>query len=259
MALASPLSTAADYICGRVLRHMVQLRPGYTASPELQQDVLQEWLALVDELNAEPNSAPSIPQYTYPITGPGYAGNNRDYQLGPGAADFNGPRPAKILKASLLITTTTPNTRIPLTVAPWDEYAAISVLTMPATGIATTMYIEEAFPIAIVHFWPPINANSLQLWTFGVLVAPALLTTVVAGTFPPGYENFIVYSLAHRCQYLATKEMGRLNPNIGAWALRAKQRIKNLNATNPRAYSDFQTPGAARGTTSGNLTLIGEL
>jgi hypothetical protein len=259
MPLNFPLSTAADYINGRVLRHMAQLRPGWTASPELQQDILQEWLALVDELNAESDMAVSIPQYTYPITGPGYLGNNRDYKLGPGAPDFNGPRPSTILKAALLITTTTPNTRIPIRVMPWDEYADIPVLTIPATGIATELYIEETFPVAILHFSPPINANSLQIWTSGVMVAPAVLATVVAGTFPPGYENYFVYTLAHRCQYLATKEMGPRNPLIGAWALRAKQRLQNINRTNPECRSDFQTGHSRAGTTSGNLTLIGEL
>ncbi len=238
---------------------MVQLRPGYTASPELQGDILNEWAALVDELNAEPNMAVSIPQYTYPITGAGFNGNHRDYQLGPTAADFVGPRPTKILKASLLITTTNPNSRIPLAVLPWRDEASITVLTVPATGITTSVYIEETFPNAILHFWPPVNANSIQLWTFGVLFAPPTLATVVAGTFPPGYENYVIYTLAHRCQFLATREMGPRNPAIGAWALKAKQRVRNLNTSNPLCRSDFQNGSSRAGMNDGNLTLIGDL
>jgi hypothetical protein len=260
MSLPFPLVTAADYINGRVLRHMRQLRPGWTASPELQQDILQEWQAFIDDTLTQPDLAPSVPMYTYPITGPGYLGNNRDYQIGPGAADFNGPRPTKLRKASLLITTTAINSRIPVNIRSWSEYASISVLTIPATQIATDLYVEETWPIAVLHFWPPINANSIILWPEGALVAPAELTTTVAGTFPPGYENFIIYGVAVRSSHLGTHEMGPPNPRLPAMALRAKQLVRNANATNPPAPSDFQTPPVSgRGVTSGNLTLIGEL
>lgn len=258
MALPSPLSTAADYINGRILRHACQLRPGYTAGPELQQDVLQEWLALVDEWNLDRDLSLNKPEYTHAITGPGFNGNNRDYQIGPTAADWVQPRPVKLLKANLIFTTTVVNSRVPIDLLSWEDWGSISVLAVPASQVATTGYYEALFPNGVLHLWPPINANSVELWQNGALVAPATLATVVAGTFPPGYENAFVYTLAERCQYLCTKEMGKLNPKIAAWAYNARRKIRNANAGNPLAYGDYQQSSDMRhGSNSGNVTLIG--
>jgi hypothetical protein len=253
------LSTAADYINSRVLRHAGQLRPGYTAGVEIQLDVLIEWQALIDEWNLDRNMPLTKPEYVYPITGAGYNANNRDYLIGPAApaGNFIGPRPVKILKANLIFSSTNPPSRVQVAVLPWEDYGSISVLTVPASGVTTSLYYEALWPTGIVHFWPPVNANSIELWQNGALVAPATLATVVAGTFAPGYENAIIYTLAERCQYLVTKEMGKPNPKIAGWALKARQRVKNANAGNPKAYSDFQTRPTG-GTNSGNLTLIGE-
>lgn len=253
------LSTCADYINERVLRHACQLRPGYTASPELQENVRQEWAAMIDEWNVDRNFALTKPEFTYAITGSGYNANNRDYQIGPAAAagNFIGPRPIRILKANLVITTVTPHVRIPLSVLPWEDYGSIPVLAIPATGVSLAIYYEPTFPTGIIHFWLPINANSIEIWQNGVNVAPAVLATVVAGTFAPGYENAIVYSLAERCQYLCTKEMGPRNPKIAAWALRARQKIKNNNAGNPPAYTDFSDGRTSAGAYSPNVTYIG--
>jgi hypothetical protein len=252
------LSTAADYINQRILRHMVQLRPGYTAGAELQQDVLNEWTAFIDELNLDRNMPLTKPEFTYSVVSTGFHGNSRDFQIGPTAADFIGPRPVRILKCNLIFSSTSPPSRVPVEVLPWEDYGSISVLTVPATGVTTSLYYEPTFPNGIIHVWPPLSSNALEIWQNGALVAPATLATVVAGTFPPGYENFIVYSVADRAQYLATKEMGPRNPRIAAWALKAKQRIRNANAGNPLAYGDYQNNNSQRhGSNSGNVTLIG--
>lgn len=253
------LVTAADYINNRVLRHAAQLRPGYTASPELQQNVLDEWAALIDEWNVDRNMPLTKPEFTYAITGAGYLGNYRDYEIGPTAAagNFIGPRPIKILKANLLLTTTNPHARYPLAVLPWSDYADISVLAIPPTGVTQSLFYEATFPKGIIHFWPPVNANSLEIWQNGALVAPATLAATVAGTFPPGYENATIYTLAERCQYLVTKEMGKQNPKIAAWALRARQRVRNANADSPMCRSDFQNDPDTRGAYDPNLTYTG--
>lgn len=251
-------STAADYINNRILRHACQLRPGYTASPELQQNVLDEWTALVDQWNTDRRMPVSTPEFTYPVLTAGFNGNNRDYQIGPTAADFVGPRPVRILKANLVLTTVTPLSRIGLAIMPFDDYGDIPVLALPPTGITEALYYEATWPNGIIHFFPPIAYNSVELWTQGALVAPATLATVVAGTFPPGYENAIVYTVAERSQYLCTKQMGPLNPKIAAWALKARQDVKNINQRNPKAYTDFRSGGPnADGNYDPNLTYIG--
>jgi hypothetical protein len=253
------LSTAADYINNRVLRHACQLRPGYSASPELQADVLNEWAALYDEWNLDRNMPLTTPEFTYAITGSGYNGNNRDYKIGPtaGAGNFIGPRPVRILKANLIISSPTPNVRIPLAIIPWREYGSIPVLNLSPTAYTQCLYYEPAFPNGVVHFWEPINGQSIEIWQNGALVAPATLATVVAGTLAPGYENCIIYTLAERCQYLCTKEMGPRNPKIAAWALKARQRIQNANRQNPKCRSDFQNGRSGLGSYDPNVTYTG--
>ncbi len=251
------LSTAADYINQRVLRHACQLRPGYTAGVELQQDVLNEWAALIDEWNLDRNMPLTKPEHTYAVTTNGFNHNNRDYSIGPSGADFTGPRPVKILKANLVISTVTPASRMPLAILPFEDYGDIPVLQLPPTGITEALYYEATFPNGVLHFWPPIAYNSIEIWQNAALVAPATLATVVAGTFAPGYENAIIYSLADRCQYLCTKQMGERNPKIAGWALRARQQVRNANAGNPKAYTDFR--GGVGGTAQydPNLTYSG--
>jgi hypothetical protein len=199
----------------------------------------------------------TTPEFIYPITGAGFNGNNRDYQIGPTAADFVGPRPTRVLKANLLLTNVSPNSRVPIVLLPFDGYGDIPVLALPPTGITQAAYYEPAWPNGVLHFFEPIAYNSIELWTSGALTSPATLDTVVAGSFPPGYENAIVYSLAERCQYLCTKQMGPLNPKIAAWAIKARQGVKNLNQQNPKAYTDYRPSGPSTGNYDPNLTYTG--
>ncbi len=381
--------TAQDVVY-RSLRHCVAQRPGYQNSPELMGDCLEEWRVLWDSWNLDPRYMPRVPQtiYPFPVNG-GYLHTFRDFQIGPGAADFNGPRPVKILKANLLYNSN-PATRIPLAIRNWRDYGSISVLTVPATQVTTELYYEPAFPLGIIHCWPPVTAGPrLEFWAGDQLVAPASLATVIGapgtngvpqydrtlllyslaagnriapdlvaqGTgnaatiravlsvaiasdltvrinldgapfatmtipqatgvgvalaqpfaspaplitagqvlsfdvlagdgstnpnglvsftlewgpayggvgettnFPPGVEEATVFSLAEKVQYLCPKEIRRPNPKLAAWALKARQYVRNLNALNPRGQSDYPASYDNSGgkSTSGNLTLIGSL
>jgi hypothetical protein len=236
-----PLVTAADVVY-RVLRKCAQLRPGWVSSPELASDVLDEWSTLVSDWNAEPDMTVSVPQFTYAIPpGGGYLANHKDFKIGPAGADITGPRPEKLLKANLLLAGPT-LARYPLQILPWREYGDIPVLAIPPTSVTTAVYYQPDYPVGILHFWPPVSGGpSIEFWTYGVLAAPATLATTVVGLFPPGYESAVILNLAARCQYLVTKELGKIDPKIPALALRAKQRIQNVNRSNPTCRSDFQT------------------
>jgi hypothetical protein len=251
-----PLFTAQDFI-GRALRHCVQTRPGYVAGPELLADVLTEWAALYDQWDLDRNMSLTRPEFIYPVISSGFRGNHRDYSIGPTGADFTGPRPIKILKANLLISTVNPAARTPLAVIPFRDYGDIPVLTVPPTGITEAIFYEATFPNGILHFWPPINSNSVEIWQNNALVAPVNLGDDVS--FPPGYQDAVVFSLAERSQYLCTKEMGKLNPKIAGWALKARQRIKNANTGNPKVLCDFRSGDGASGAYDPNLTYIGDI
>jgi len=256
--------TAQDVIY-RVLRHCAQIRPGYIASPELLNDCLLEWTALWDswELDGNMSPAPVRAVYAFPANG-GYLGTFRDFEIGPGAPDFNGALPVSIKKANLLLATT-PTSRLPLAIRNWEQYGSIAVLTLPATGVTTELYYEPASPMGIpsaafgiIHVWPPVSHGpSLEFWNDGSLSSPVTLNTIVS--FAHGYENATVFSLAEKVQYLCPKEIRRPNPKLAAWALKSRQSIRNANQSNPKARSDFQTGRRGGGSTSGNLTLIGDL
>ena len=63
----------ASAVLYQAFRKIGQLRPGYTAPPELLADGLIEWANFFDECGAERNTHFSNPYYQHTITGPGLA------------------------------------------------------------------------------------------------------------------------------------------------------------------------------------------
>ena len=108
----------ASAVLYQAFRKIGQLRPGYTAPPELLADGLVEWANFFDECGAERNTHYSNPYYQHAITGPGSQTLGNGYLIGPSATtapatattlagtanDWNQPRPVSILRANLVLT-----------------------------------------------------------------------------------------------------------------------------------------------------------
>lgn len=257
--------TAQDLIY-QALRKCGQMRPGYVPSPELLADGFNEWLMMFDSWNAERTLNYTMPDYVYPVTGPGHGttGNNNSfggtgYQIGPTAVDFVGPRPVAIARANLILTNV-PNTpaRIPLSQISMEEWMAIAVVQFTATNVTTTFAYDPQFPNGVIWIWPPLNGNSLEIFEWGQLTPPAALGSTYSA--PPGYWDAIVWSLAARFWPLCTKDLMPKKFSLAYLTGNAKiarDKIKAVNAPMPRMGCDFRGNRSNVGTADLDLLLTG--
>ena len=168
------------------------------------------------------------------------AGNTLTLTVTP---DFVGPRPEGIIRMNLYMTSASPSqpTRIPITMVSAEQWAAIAVLQINAINIATTCYYDPQFPQGVLNLWPPLNGNSLEIFTWGFLTPPTTLATNI--TLPPGYADVLIWDLASRMWPMLTKSV-LVNKVSHQWingkASAAKQKVRNLNAPKLKLTNDFR-------------------
>lgn len=258
--------TAQNYIY-RALRKCGQMRPGYTNNADLLADALVEFQGIFDSWNAERTMNYSMPDYVYPVTGPGHGttGNNQSfggtgYTIGPTAVDFQGPRPVAIARMNLLMTSASPSQpmRIPLSPISMEDWLRIAVVQLTPVNITTVFAYDPQFPNGVIWVWPPLNANSLEIFTWGQLTPPTALASTLA--VPPGYQDAIDWTLAERLWPLCTNDaIPHKLPlaYIAAKAKLAREKVKAVNAPMPRMASDFRGGRAGVGTCDWDLILTG--
>lgn len=251
------LVTAQDFI-QHAFRRCGQMRPGYTLPPELLNDGMNEWQLLFDEWQAQRAMGFSVPDYLYAVNGPGSQSNGNGYLIGPtahtapanppytnagGANDFQGPRPTMIVRANCVMTNTGPQpVYIPMKAISAEEWASLSIRQIPAINVTSLFYYDPQFPNGVFNVFPPMQGNSIELFTSPVLFVPASLSTAYSA--PPGYADAVVKSLAERLWPLVTKDMA---PNklpfatVAGYAENARLRIWTLNRPIPRLPGDFRS------------------
>jgi len=154
---------------------------------------------------------------------------------------FTGPRPEKILRMNLWLTATpTSPTRIPMAIIDVEEWNRINVVQFTATDVATTCYPDYQFPQMVLNIWPPLNGNSLEIFTWGFLNAPATLTASYSA--PPGYQDAIEWTLATRLWGLCTNQVAVNRVDL-RWlegkAAKARQAVRDVNRSMPKLRNDF--------------------
>jgi hypothetical protein len=97
----------------------------------------------------------------------------------------------------------------------------------------------------VIWVWPPLNGNSLEIFTWGQLAPPTTLAAPFAA--PPGYGDLVVWMLAKRLYYMVNADV--LPHKIPyavliAQASKAADKVRAINAPMPRMSSDF---GSGRG------------
>lgn len=155
------------------------------------------------------------------------------YQIGPGAADFDVPRPNYIETA--LISLPGPNpvkpVEYPVKLIGQEEYAQKT--DKAATGaIPACLYNDRASPISNLYVWPTARCvlpTNLILYTWAQLTLYPDLTT--AYDLPTGYAEAITNALAIRCapMFGAVVASGTLEV-LNQLGLAAEQKISALNA-----------------------------
>lgn len=170
-------------------------RAGDSLEPELLEWARGKMNRLLDKWNADPAATFDVGFNTYALVA-----LQQDYTLGPSAANWAiaaGTRPEAITAANLILTTSTPNVRVPLNVRD-DQWWAANAVQDLTSAVPTDIYYTPSFPNGIVTVWPtPTTAtNTIEL------IAPALLSQYNMTDslwLPPGYREAITLTLAELC------------------------------------------------------------
>ena len=248
MTVQDLVSTALGY-CG-------QMRPGAIPGPDIMNVGLKRLVAFYDTWNAERTMQYNKPDYVFPITGSGHGttGNGQTfggagYQIGPTALDFVCERPVDIVRMNLYLTAANPAqpARIPMGRISMEEWTTIAVPDLTPINVALVYAYDTQFPNAVIWVWPPLNGNSLEIFTWGTIPAPTSLGSSVS--YPPGYQEAIEWTLAQKMWPFITQTMmpNKLPlPYITGQAKKHRDRIKALNNPTPRFGSDFRASASGR-------------
>jgi hypothetical protein len=177
--------------------------------------------------------------------------NHQPHTIGPVADFVVTQRPVKIEAANLVLTTSTPNQRIPLGIRDDDWWADQRIRSL-ANTTPSDLFYSPNWPNGQINLWPvPTLAYGIELETWVLLSkfvdipngATALNQTF---SFPPGYQAALTYSLAETLCEAFGKPVG---PMLAASARNARSKIQNLNLESPRiSTTDSGLPrsGASR-------------
>lgn len=156
-------------------------------------------------------------------------------------------RPVSIEAAGLVLTTSTPDVRVPITIRDWEWWARESVKALESS-IPTDLYYDPAWPLGKLFFWPvPDTAYSVELTT------RVLLSTLGLNDdfdLPFGYRDAIILTLAEECAGPFAAEISALTVESGK---AARALIFGNNTKSPRiATRDAGMPGGRRGVSTFN-------
>ena len=162
--------------------------------------------------------------------------------------DFLGPRPEIITSARLVMTNTQPNpVYIRIRLITQEEWGNLAIRNIPAIQVTSLAWYDPQFPCGVFNVFPPLNGNSIELFTSGTLTAPFSLSTPWSA--PAGYADLIIWGLAERNYYSMTKEMNARTITYSAVCARAseaRKKIRRINRPAERMGCDFKpgrTPG----------------
>lgn len=167
-------------------------RWGGTLEPGVAAGMLGVLNDIIDTWNVNPLASFTVAftQYT-PTLG-------QDYQtIGPSSADWTvDPRPTKILAANVILNTSTPNVRVPISISDsiWWQNQAVPQL---ETAWPTNLYYDPRWALdgnGRVYLWPiPTTAYPIELKTDQKFAGYASSDTL---WLPPGYRNLLQCELA---------------------------------------------------------------
>jgi hypothetical protein len=104
-----------------------------------------------------------------------------------------------------------------------EEFATVTDSTMTGS-FAEVLFPDYGHPLITLRFWPKPSSGSLIIHSLKPLTALSLAGTV---SFPPGYEQALVYSFAEAI----APEFGKIpSPEVKETAASARAAIAQANA-----------------------------
>lgn len=233
--------TAQDLIYA-ALRVVGFTRAGQTNGPELLADGLMFLNGLIDASNAQRAQLFSERMDLLTLTP-----SQQSYTIGidPTAtytADFNAPRPTRIDRANLLLSSTV---RRPI--HPWDFRRWAEVRYQQVYAPPRGMYFDAGFGqgstpgFGTMYFYPiPDAAYQWEMYSWRQFAQIAALTTTLL--IPPAYYEFWLYSLAMRLAPTVNREWSPANAEL---LRQARETVASLNCPSPelKMQSELQQTG----------------
>lgn len=146
------------------------------------------------------------------------------YTVGPTGA-WVMPRPVEIVAAQTRYTSTNEQ---PLTILSNDEYNAIRVKGL-TNSVQYAMGVQYSYPDVTVSFYPtPSAANPVRITSRIHFASLSNMTEIV--DLPPGYQEAIVYNLAHRIATSMNKPLSQAAQEMQVSSL-ARIKRNNTNDT----------------------------
>jgi hypothetical protein len=197
--------------------------PGVIPSPEETTDGFNTLNAMLDDWNSQRFMIFTIIRYLF-----SFVSNQQSYQIGPGAADWNFPRPPRIEGVSVVLENdpTLPLEQ-PIAMLSWQNFQRISVKTI-LSPIPYACYYDQQNPIGNLWFYPvpegPLNYVALYVWQ----TIAAIQTVNDKIIFPPAYLRCIEYNLAVElaARFPLRQKMSPITVKIAEQSMR---NVKSLN------------------------------
>jgi hypothetical protein len=234
-------STTASQIVYTALRIAgVIAAPGRGYSNGEFSDGLDTLNALIESWNIEFGTIPAITRALWPLVA-----GQAQYQIGPGAADFNTARPSKLERAAMIILTGGNLIELPMRVIDFEQWSRIR-LKATASNIPHKVYYDRASPIGTLNIYETPSDSTAQIALYTATTLAAIPDATTAFSLPPGYLRALEYNLAVD---LAPRfpDRATLGDLAIATALQSKSIIMALNARSPRARLDGDLPGHGGG------------
>lgn len=184
------ISATARDIVTSALRELDVVGAEETPSAAEAARGLEKLQRLIDQWNARRSLIYNVNFASYVLLT-----NTQPITIGPGG-NFNvAIRPVRIVAASLILTSVTPNVDAPQLNIRDDAWWAAQTVKGLTSTLPTDLYYSPDSPLGNLYFWPiPTQANSVRLETWVNLAQAVNLNTSLG--MPAGYWDAVILTLA---------------------------------------------------------------
>lgn len=217
------------------------LAPGETADSDYADFAMREANRMLDQWNIQANFIWTKPILLFTLTARPISttdsSNQYWYTIGPAASlvgggnpDFIAPRPTRILRANLMITSSTPNVRVPLAILDAMQWSDETVPDLGTSPYPTAIYDDYANPFSRLYIWPFPQTTGNQIELFVPNQISRFVALSDSFVMPPGYEDAFMLTLSERlCTGVKTPP-----PDLQAAAAMARANVRSLNSRAPK-------------------------
>ena len=182
--------TASEIILA-AFRLIGSSRVGQVPATAMTAEGLSTLNGMIDQWSIERLTVPVIVRRVLPLTV-----GQQAYTMGL-TGDWNVPRPVRIERAGIIITTNPPQpVELPITILSVQGWSNIVIKATQST-IPTALYNDGSYPLTNISMWPvpQDSSNYVALYCWEQISSFADLSTT-SYDFPPGYVLALKYNLA---------------------------------------------------------------